>query len=59
MGRRRAQLRNYRPVTQANLEWHVDYLARKVDHQSDDSDGSPVNRSDLQPDLLQLVLIPL
>lgn len=45
---------NYRSMTQVNLEWHADYPARKVDHSNGDSDGSPVNRSDLQRDLLQL-----
>lgn len=54
----RAQPGNYWSVTQANLGWHADHLARKVDHRSDDSDGSPVNRSDLQSDLLQMVPIP-
>lgn len=28
----RAPPGNYRPVTQANLGWHADYLVRKVDH---------------------------
>lgn len=49
---------NYRSMTQANLEWHADHPARKVDHWNGDSDGSPVNRSDLQLDLLQPIPIP-
>lgn len=44
---------NYRSVTQGNLGWHADHPARKVDHSNGDSDGSPVNRSDLRLDLSQ------
>lgn len=45
------------PVRDARQPWMACEPSWKVEHSNDHSDGSPVNASDLQLDLLQLVPI--